>query len=296
MLDLTIKVRTLSECETVIEKGLSTFIEVGNALLEIRDNRLYREFHSTFEDYCRERWGFNRAHAYRFIDAAETIKNLSPIGDILPATESQARPLSQLPPEQQREVWQQVVNSGEKITASLVQQEVDRIVNKPHVANNSGENEWYTPPVYVEAARRVMGSIDIDPASSEIANRTVRATKYYTAEENGLTKLWFGNVWMNPPYAQPLVTEFCNKLVEHYTIGRIEQACVLVNNATETAFFQNMLQACSAVCFIKSRIKFIDKNGNESGAPLQGQCVLYFGLDTERFKGYFKEFGVILYA
>lgn len=172
---------------------------------------------------------------------------------------------------------------------------VNRWLALPHVARATGENEWYTPVCYVETAREAMGSIDVDPASTEIGNRIVKATRYYTAEDNGLTKEWIGNIWMNPPYAQPLIADFCNLLVEKYKNGEIKQACVLVNNATETNFFQNMLLVCSAVCFIKGRVKFIGKNGN-SGTPLQGQTVLYFGIGIDKFVRCFSEYGVVLYG
>ena len=82
-----------------------------------------------------------------------------------------------------------------------------------HVAQNSGENEWYTPPQFIESARLVMGSIDTDPASNPIANATVKATRFFTKDEDGLKQKWEGNVWMNPPYAQPLVARFAEKLV-----------------------------------------------------------------------------------
>lgn len=68
--------------------------------------------------------------------------------------------------------------------------EVMREAVKAHVANNSGNNEWYTPPVFIEAAREVMGSIDTDPASSEVANRTVQAAQFFSAETNGLAQTW----------------------------------------------------------------------------------------------------------
>ena len=76
-----------------------------------RSRRLYRHTHATFEDYCRERWGMNRAHAYRLIDAATVAVNLSPMGDILPTAERQARPLTVLEPAQQREAWQRAVET-----------------------------------------------------------------------------------------------------------------------------------------------------------------------------------------
>lgn len=165
---------------------------------------------------------------------------------------------------------------------------------KPHVANNSGNNEWYTPEVFVIAARNVMGGIDTDPASSEIANRTVGATVYYTEETDGRAHEWHGRVWMNPPYAQPLIGDFCAKLVAEIDAGRVEQACVLVNNATDTAWFHDLFSRCSAVCFVRGRIKFIDKQGNASGAPLQGQAIAYFGELVDEFVDAFSTFGKVL--
>ena len=98
---------TLEGCEQVIEEGKRTFVEVGNALMKIRDGKLYRADFDTFEEYCQKRWGWKKSQAYRMMDSAAVVANLktSPIGE-LPATESQARPLAKLEPEQQREAWQ----------------------------------------------------------------------------------------------------------------------------------------------------------------------------------------------
>lgn len=89
-------------------------------------------------------------------------------------------------------------------------------INRPFVANNSGNNEWYTPAAYIEAARAVMGRIDLDPASSEIANRTVGAKTYFTAESDGLNQSWseHNTIWMNPPYSSNLVGKFAKKFTE----------------------------------------------------------------------------------
>ena len=157
-----------------------------------------------------------------------------------------------------------------------------------HVGQNSGENEWYTPSNIIEAARNTMGSIDLDPATSEIANQTIKATEIFTEETNGLDKTWSGNVWLNPPYAQPLMTEFSDKLLKE--LSNISQACVLINNATETNWFQDLVIVSSAHCLVKGRVKFLDVNG-KPGAPLQGQIILYFGSDLDKFYDNFNIFG-----
>lgn len=166
--------------------------------------------------------------------------------------------------------------------------DVLEMVRKPHVAFNSGNNEWYTPSEYIEAARAVMGEINLDPASSEIANKTVKADHIYTVEDNGLEKPWFGNVWLNPPYASDLIGKFAEKVVNE--LGNIKQAIVLVNNATETEWFYGMVTNATAVCFPKSRVKFYTPDG-KTGAPLQGQAVIYFGEYVNRFINVFDEKG-----
>jgi ParB family chromosome partitioning protein len=161
-----------------------------------------------------------------------------------------------------------------------------------HVGKNSGENEWYTPERFIEAARLTMGHISLDPASSERANKTVKAGVIYTIDDDGLAQDWFGNVWMNPPYAQPLMTQFAEKLISD--LPSINNAIVLVNNATETKWFQAMARKANAICFPETRIKFIDKEGKESGSPLQGQTFLYFGVDRENFIENFSQFGFVM--
>lgn len=193
---------------------------------------------------------------------------------------STAAEIAQLPIETQKEI-------ANLPTRKEIVEEVKKHV---HVAQNSGENEWYTPSEYIESARLVMGSIDTDPASSQIANATVQALQFYTKDDDGLTKEWRGNIWMNPPYAQPLISQFSQAISKKFTDGEVSQAIVLVNNATETAWFQLMAEYASAVCFPKSRIRFLDPNG-KPGAPLQGQAVLYFGEHSQVFYNEFKKYG-----
>jgi hypothetical protein len=82
----------LFQLEETIRQGLNTFVDVGNALLEIRDKRLYRQEYHTFEDYCREQWNMKQSRAYQFMDSAKVVGNLqsSTIVELLPINESQA--------------------------------------------------------------------------------------------------------------------------------------------------------------------------------------------------------------
>lgn len=107
----------LAEYEQQVERGLSTFLDVGRALLAIRDERLYRAEHDTFESYCQERWGMSRQRAHQFIDAAA----VSTVVDV--PNEAQARELAPLlnQPERLRETWQRVQEqTGGKPTAAAI--------------------------------------------------------------------------------------------------------------------------------------------------------------------------------
>lgn len=158
---------------------------------------------------------------------------------------------------------------------------------KPHVSHNSGNNEWYTPAEYIDAARQVMGEIDLDPASNPTANTVVNAKVFYTAGDDGLARDWSGNVWMNPPYASELVKQFAAKMARHWRAGDISEAIVLVNNATETEWFRTLIDCATAVAFPHSRVKFWQPNG-EPGSPLQGQALIYLGDNPTGFRTAFR--------
>jgi hypothetical protein len=166
----------------------------------------------------------------------------------------------------------------------------DEQVAATHVTNNTGNNEWYTPTEFIEAARTVMDGIDLDPASNESANAVVQADRFYSIDDDGLTQPWHGRIWMNPPYGGSLIGKFVDKLVEEHEAGRTTQAVVLVNNGTETGWFQKLWKCSTAVCFPAGRIRFWYP-GRPSLSPLQGQVFLYLGPDPDQFRSVFGQFG-----
>lgn len=155
----------------------------------------------------------------------------------------------------------------------------------------TGENEWYTPTEYAEMARDVMGGIDLDPASCPKANKVIRATRFFTKEDDGLAQAWHGRVWLNPPYSRDLMPAFCNHLALHVESGAVEQAILVSHNNTDTAWFSRLSECCSAICFPRSRIRFY--RGEDVAAPVNGQAFFYFGQNKQAFKSTFGQIGNI---
>lgn len=132
--------------EETIAVGLDTFISVGKALAEIRDRRLYRDGHDTFEGYCRERWNFSKTHANRLIASASAVENLGNV-EVVPINEAQARPLALLPPDKQAAAWQKAVSRApdRRVTANDVRAAVDELLD-----NTPGRREIPATVTFVD--------------------------------------------------------------------------------------------------------------------------------------------------
>jgi phage N-6-adenine-methyltransferase len=154
-------------------------------------------------------------------------------------------------------------------------------------------DEWYTPAKYVEAAREVLGEIDLDPASCEHAQRRIRARRFYTKRDDGLAQRWKGRVWLNPPYSQPLATQFADKLLEEHAIGRVTAAIMVQNSGTDTGWFHRVASRAS-ICLVEGRINF-DRESGGSARNRYAQVFFYLGDEDghERFVERFAEHGLV---
>lgn len=160
---------------------------------------------------------------------------------------------------------------------------------------SSESEEWYTPAMYIEAARQALGDIDVDPASNEYAQRTVKAATYYTKKTDGFNKDWRGHVWLNPPYGNDsdgsLAGKWAARLIEQYDRGITSAAVLLVNAVTDRKWFQPLYRF--PMCFTNHRIRF-EAVGDAPDSPTYGSAFIYFGNEPYRFAEVFKQFGVVM--
>jgi phage N-6-adenine-methyltransferase len=156
----------------------------------------------------------------------------------------------------------------------------------------NGSVEWHTPPEYVGLARAVLGAVDLDPASNAKAQEIVRATKYFTASDNGLTKPWRGRVWCNPPYSN--IEDYVEKFIAERGAGHTDSGIMLTNASTDAGWFHRAMGHADAVCFKLGRIRFLDTRGHERDAPPYGSAFFYFGPHVAAFAQHFASIGVVL--
>jgi hypothetical protein len=147
----------LKHLETIISNNQYRFYEIGQALKEIRDSRLYKLIlFNTFEAYARDRWDIGRSQAYRLIDAYSVINNLSPIGDRLPGNEAQTRSLVPLSPPQQREIWKDFLSTGMAITARNIKNFIDECKAKD---NNPSDHTDQISDEYMAAVQGMLNQV-----------------------------------------------------------------------------------------------------------------------------------------
>ena len=153
--------------------------------------------------------------------------------------------------------------------------------------------EWYTPLKYIRAVREVLGQIDLDPASCELANQVVQARSYYDIQTDGLAHDWSGRVYLNPPYGR--IGHISNqeiwikRLIEQYKAGRTTEAILLVNASTDTGWFQHLWEY--PICLTDHRVNFWSRDGGQGST--HGSAFVYFGEHESLFIDVFSEFGPV---
>lgn len=166
------------------------------------------------------------------------------------------------------------------------------------VLHSSETVEWYTPSWIVDAAREVMGGIELDPASCHEANRTVRAARIYTAEQDGMRQPWRARtLWLNCPYGKDgndsQQGRWNARLIDAHRRGDVEQACSLFNAATSARWFAPAWEF--PLCFLDARVHFVPPAGAApANQPTHSSVVAYLGPHVDRFASIFGAFGHVV--
>lgn len=144
-------------------------------------------------------------------------------------------------------------------------------------------DSWGTPPIWLELARAVMGSIELDPCSNERAQAIVQAEHYWTKDDDGLAdeRDWTcakGGLWCNPPYSNPACGRAIKRFLDAHAAGQLRHGgMLLINNTTDTGAVQRALRESVATFFPAGRIGFLGPDGKPVEGTRQGQALFYVG-------------------
>lgn len=153
--------------------------------------------------------------------------------------------------------------------------------------------EWITPRPFIHLAKSVMGDIDLDPASSDVAQRNVAAQRYFTPERDGLKQQWLGRIWLSPPNGRGTMAAFTGKAIDEYAAGRLTEAIIVVPNSLDTAWCHRLMESTQMMCLMRGRIRF-KSPARKSATPANGQVFFYLGKRPEQFFDRFQQIGSIL--
>lgn len=196
-----------------------------------------------------------------------------------------------VPPEKAR----YVDGCGDDPTGEGQDEDTQQAATTPAVFS-SASDQWYTPEAVILAARNTMGRIDLDPASCEQANENVRASRFFTAEDNGLVQKWGGNVWLNPPYGlnedkKSNQALWSSAFFDRYERGEFQTGILLVTCCPDRSWFSRFWDY--PLCIFSSRLKFWAPEG-QPNQPVDANVAAYCGSNPEVFAEHFRQFGRII--
>jgi hypothetical protein len=204
----------LAELEAILDRDLKAFQRAGIALAEIRESRLYRKTHSTFEAYCGERWSMSYRRAAQLMDAAETVQDLlNNCSETPPTHESQLRPLTGMNPEQKREAWVEATKDNPNPTAQQVEEAKQQVLEADEVARDVPSWEKNPPSKSVTNKRRGRKSAPHNSAIEEEERR--ERLEEEDADDRYDKTCAFGNLFQFDPIdreVEAFAKEFLNRI------------------------------------------------------------------------------------
>lgn len=140
-------------------------------------------------------------------------------------------------------------------------------MNTKFERSEKSSDEWYTPKSILNS----LGAFDLDPCAP-VNPLWSTAKTMYNKNDDGLSKEWFGRVWLNPPYSRPLIELFVEKMANH------NNGIALLYNRCDSKMFQDVIfEQASSILFMRHRIKFYKPDGTVGGSPGCGSILIAFG-------------------
>ena len=211
-------------------------------------------------------------------------QTLAEIG-VTPKQSMQWQQLASVPETQFEQAVAEVKSQGDGLSTTAVGRQIQSRVNAGLLSSETPE--WYTPQSILDRVVTALGAIDLDPCSNPDPHN-VPAQRHFTIEDDGLSREWFGRVYMNPPYGDA-ISAWTAKLRDELMAGRATEAIALVPGRIDTSWWDELTATwpCVMACFIRGRLRF---SRSENSAPFPS-VVLYFGRDSDAFVEAFKEIG-----
>ena len=171
----------------------------------------------------------------------------------------------------------------------VVEEDSDSLAYVGSKPGTVDKDDWHTPVKYIELAREVMGSIDLDPFSSVHSNKIINATRVLTLADNAFTREWSDSSTNNFIGSIAILTSNFGRAVEKFLAGAslvaVHVIVVPMNNATDTGWFDRMTNAANMVAFTRGRIAFENSDGKATSGNTRGQVFFYFGNHVTRLIG-----------
>ena len=310
-----------TEIKALMKRAASDIIDIGQKLIEVKA----RLGHGNFRPWLRIEFDWSQDTAQNFMNVASKFGNFPNLDGMAPsALYLLAAPST---PEDVRDGLIERAEQGEAITYSATRDAIEQaqearrydgfaLVTPPEdedeeplsdyeeqiaarytpamsqpmsILTSQGTIEWYTPPDIIERARALLGAIDLDPASSDVAQRWIQATTYYTAES--AQRPWAGRVWLNPPFDD--TPAWVDRLDSEYIHGDVTAAVLLVNSAPGYIWWEDLWRR-RPICMLRERLSFWTPEGKEGGQAKKGTTIAYYGDDVATFRRTFSAIGRVI--
>lgn len=168
--------------------------------------------------------------------------------------------------------------------------------NAQLINQTSGKTEYFTQSFVIEAARKTMGSIDLDPASCAAANAIVKASRYFDAMIDGLKQPWLGNVWLNHPFSRKNNAKWVAKAVSEFESGNAYQLTCITFASSSEEWTEPLFNF--PICFLRPRTNYLIVGADgllvETTDVTKGSMVTYMGQHVDQFVAQFSKFGKVM--